>query len=67
LYKLCDLPESDIYAGMWSCIGGGRVFSVYETDDSAALAKFGHEWNDLGVGEVVPIMETSEFVKLLMG
>ncbi len=61
------LPEGVKEVGMWSSIGGSRVFSVYESDDSAALAKFGHEWNDLGVGELVPLMETSEYVKLLNG
>jgi len=59
------LPEGFKEVGMWSSIGGGRVFSIYETKDSAALAKFGHEWNDLGIGEVIPIMETVEYIKVV--
>ena len=59
------LPEGVKEVGMWSSIGGGRVFSVYETNDAAALAKYGHEWNDLGIGELVPLMETRDYVELL--
>lgn len=57
------LPEGFKVVGMWSSIGGGRVCSVYETNDPEALAKFGHEWNDLGKSEVIPIMETAEYIK----
>ena len=61
------MPDGVKEIGMWSAISGGRVFSICETDDPAALAKFGHEWNDSGAGETIPIMETNEYVKSVMG
>lgn len=61
------MPEGIKVVGMWKSIGGGRGFSIYETNDPAALAKLGHEWNDLGKGEVIPIMEIDEYIKLVAG
>ena len=52
---------------MWSQITGGRVVGIFESDDPVALVKFADEWNDLGVMEIIPIMDSRELVKLVAG
>lgn len=61
------IPDGIKEVGMWSSVSGGRVYSIYETDDPAALAKFGQNWNDLGTGEIIPVMKTVEYIKLVAG
>ncbi|MBW2369662.1 MAG: DUF3303 family protein [Deltaproteobacteria bacterium] len=61
------LPEGVKEIGLWSQITGGRIFGIFETDDPAALVKFAHEWNDLGVMEMIPIMDSREVIKIVAG
>jgi len=61
------LPEGVKEIGLWSQVTGARTFGVFETDDPAALVKFANEWNDLGVMELIPIMDSREVKKIVTG
>jgi hypothetical protein len=51
--------------GEWFDISGHRVFRLFETDDEAHLAASIYTWTDLGVAEIIPVMETQRALKLL--
>jgi hypothetical protein len=51
--------------GEWFDISGHRVFRLFEADDEIRLAASIYEWTDLGVAEIIPVMETDKALKLL--
>ena len=51
--------------GEWFDISGHRVFRLFEADDDAHLAASVFGWSDLGVTEVIPVMDTEKALKLL--
>jgi hypothetical protein len=51
--------------GEWFDISGHRVFRLFETDDDAHLASSIYNWTDLGVAEIIPVMETDKAMKFL--
>ncbi|QCQ21592.1 DUF3303 domain-containing protein [Desulfoglaeba alkanexedens] len=51
--------------GEWFDVTGHRVFRLFEADDEAHLAASVFQWTDLGVAEIVPVMETGKAIKLL--
>jgi hypothetical protein len=51
--------------GEWFDVSGHRVFRLFECDDDAHLAASTFYWGDLGVAEIIPVMETERAVKLL--
>ncbi|MDR3568749.1 MAG: glycosyltransferase [Syntrophobacteraceae bacterium] len=51
--------------GEWFDISGHRVFRLFEADDDAHLAASVFGWSDLGVTEIIPVMETEKALKLL--
>jgi len=61
------LPEGVKEIGLWTEITGGRVYGILETDDPAKIVKFCYEWNDLGVLEMIPIMDSREIVQIVTG
>jgi len=46
--------------GEWFDISGHRVFRLFETEDEVHLASCVFNWTDLGVAEVIPVMETEK-------
>jgi Domain of unknown function (DUF3303) len=60
-----SIPEGIKLIGQWSYVAGGRTFTLYETDDSSAMAQFAHGWNDLGKSEIFPVMDTDEVLKAM--
>ncbi len=51
--------------GEWFDISGHRVFRLFEAEDDVRLAASIFSWTDLGVAEVIPVMETEKALKLL--
>lgn len=51
--------------GEWFDISGHRIFRLFEADDEVHLASSIYNWTDLGVAEIIPVMETEKAVKFL--
>lgn len=51
--------------GEWFDLSGHRVFRLFEAEDEGHLAASIFSWTDLGVAEVIPVMETEKALKLL--
>jgi hypothetical protein len=51
--------------GEWFDISGHRVFRLFEAEDEIHLAASIYNWTDLGVAEIIPVMETEKALKLL--
>jgi hypothetical protein len=51
--------------GEWLDISGHRIFRLFEAEDDVHLASSVYNWSDLGVAEVIPVMETEKAVKFL--
>jgi hypothetical protein len=58
-------PEGAKLVGQWFAASGGRVFTLYETDDGLSAAKWAHAWNDLGKFETFTVVEIDEFMKAM--
>jgi hypothetical protein len=58
-------PEGMKEVGVWSAMGGGRVFRVIEADDPAVMYESSYAWSDLGKIEIIPIMDNDELLKML--
>lgn len=51
--------------GEWFDVSGHRVFRLFEAEDELHLAASIYGWTDLGVAEIIPVMETEKALKLL--
>jgi len=51
--------------GEWFDLSGHRVFRLFEAEDDANLASSIFSWTDLGVAEIIPVMETEKALKML--
>ncbi len=51
--------------GEWFDISGHRVFRLFEAEDEIRLASSIFNWTDLGVAEIIPVMDTEKALKLL--
>jgi len=51
--------------GEWLDLSGHRIFRLFETDDDVHLASSVFNWSDLGIAEVIPVMETEKALKFL--
>ena len=51
--------------GEWFDISGHRVFRLFEAEDETHLASSVFNWTDLGIAEIIPVMETEKALKLL--
>lgn len=54
-----------VIKGEWFDISGHRVFRLFEADDEVHLAASAYGWSDLGMAEIIPVMETEKALKLL--
>ncbi len=57
-------PGVDV-KGEWFDISGHRVFRLFDAEDEVHLASSTYSWSDLGVTEIIPVMETEKALKLL--
>ncbi len=51
--------------GRWVEVGGLQGFSLFETNDAAALWKFAAKWADLLDSRVVPVLTDAEIASAL--
>jgi hypothetical protein len=51
--------------GEWFDVSGHRVFRLFECEDDGHLVASTFYWADLGVAEIIPVMETQKALKLL--
>lgn len=51
--------------GEWFDISGHRVFRLFEAEDDIHLASSIYNWTDVGVAEIIPVMNTDKAVKFL--
>lgn len=51
--------------GEWFDISGHRVFRLFEAEDDVHLASSIYNWTDLGVTEIIPVMDTDKAIKFL--
>ncbi|NLI33799.1 MAG: DUF3303 family protein [Deltaproteobacteria bacterium] len=51
--------------GEWFDISGHRVFRLFEADDEIHLASSIFNWTDLGVAEIIPVIDTEKALKFL--
>ena len=58
-------PRGVKVKGEWFDISGHRVFRLFEADDAAHIAALFYNWTDLGVAELIPVVETEFALKLL--
>lgn len=58
-------PKGVKVQGEWYDISGHRVFRLFEADDAAHIAALFYDWTDLGVAELIPVVETEFALKLL--
>lgn len=50
--------------GEWVDVSGGRVFRLSEVDDAKTMMAGTLAWDDLGVVDSVPVLETDEVMKI---
>jgi len=58
-------PRGVTVKGEWFDISGHRVFRLFEAEDGAHVAASFYDWTDLGVAELIPVVETEFALKLL--
>jgi hypothetical protein len=51
--------------GEWFDVSGHRVFRLFEAEDESRVASSIYSWTDIGVAEIVPVMDTEKALKLL--
>ena len=59
------IPEGVKLLGEWSCISGGRVFRLVETDDPEAAIEGVLAWSDLCKVELHPVLVSEEAVEVI--
>jgi hypothetical protein len=51
----------------WTDVAGGRGFTLTESDDPVASAKYAYAWSDLITFEMIPVINDEQLAKVLMG
>lgn len=62
--KMDQVPGVEL-KGEWFDVSGHRVFRLFEAEDEVHLAASVFQWSDLGVAEIVPVMDSMKAIKLL--
>lgn len=58
-------PKGVKVKGEWFDISGHRVFRLFEAEDGAHIAASFYDWTDLGIAELIPVVDTDFAIKLL--
>lgn len=58
-------PKGVEVKGEWYDVSGHRVFRLFEANDVAHVAALFYNWTDLGVAELIPVLETEVAIKML--
>ncbi len=65
-YMSWKYPEGYNMIAEWADLSSCRVFIVYELDNEEAYAKATFPWRDISKVETIPVMDTTEAVKMHM-
>ena len=57
-------PEGVKIIGQWTDLASNRTFTLWEAD-AKSTTRFSHAWSDAGKSEIIPVMETEEYMKLI--
>ena len=60
-----EIPGGVKVKGEWLDVSGHRVFRLFEAEEAAHVAALFYDWTDLGVAELIPVVETQLAIKLL--
>jgi len=60
-----ESPKGVKVKGEWFDISGHRVFRLFEAEEAAHLAALFYDWTDLGVAELIPVVETEFALRML--
>ena len=58
-------PKGVEVRGEWFDVSGHRVFRLFEAAEATHVAALFYNWTDLGVAEVIPVVETELANKVL--
>jgi hypothetical protein len=58
-------PDGVTLVGRWHEMASGKGFSLIESDDPVAVARFVNAWADLVDQQLVPVLDDAEVVQAL--
>jgi hypothetical protein len=64
-FKKLHVPEGIDIINQWVDLSGNRIYILYEAESNEAYGAFNLPWSDICIIDSVPVMEASEFMKLL--
>ncbi|MBP1909765.1 DUF3303 domain-containing protein [Methanolobus bombayensis] len=65
-FKNLKPPAGINVINQWVDLNGGRYFILYEAESNEAYAEFNIPWSDVCLIESVPVMESTDFIKLMI-
>ncbi|MDY0387099.1 MAG: DUF3303 family protein [Methanolobus sp.] len=65
-FKKLKPPAGIKIVNQWVDLNGGRYFILYEAQSSEAYAEFNIPWSDICLIDSVPVMESTDFIKLMV-
>lgn len=65
-FKKLKPPAGINIVNQWVDLNGGRYFILYEAESSEAYAEFNLPWSDICMIDSVPVMESTDFIKLMV-
>ncbi|UCG14164.1 MAG: DUF3303 family protein [Deltaproteobacteria bacterium] len=58
-------PKGVEVKGEWFDVSGHRIFRLFEAEDAAHVAALFYNWTDLGVAELIPVVDTELAIRML--
>jgi hypothetical protein len=65
-FKNLRPPARITIINQWVDLNGGRYFILYEAESNEAYAEFNIPWSDVCLIDSVPVMESTDFIKLMI-
>jgi hypothetical protein len=65
-FKNLRPPAGINIINQWVDLNGGRYFILYEAESNEAYAEFNIPWSDVCLIDSVPVMESTDFIKLMI-
>ena len=64
-FKRLTVPDGIDIINQWIDLSGNRIYILYEAENNEAYGAFNLPWSDICMIDSVPVMEASEFMKLI--
>jgi hypothetical protein len=65
-FKNLKPPAGINVINQWVDLNGCRYFILYEAESNEAYAEFNIPWSDVCLIDSVPVMESTDFIKLMI-